>query len=115
MYVARGLFYGVGTRTVGALLDRVGQHTNRLLGAWQVTMALCGALFPYAWSVWTLVLLVSAMNFAGGCVDVMGNVLLVQVWHSLHATTTSARDAARHRRRSLTSRGLQRAIAGMAR
>jgi fucose permease len=65
---------------MGALLDRTGRYAHWLLAAWQIMMALCGALFPHASSLWLFVLLVAGMNFAGGCIDVMGNVLLVKLW-----------------------------------
>ena len=79
-YIARGACYGAGTIFMGALLDRTGRYAHWLLAAWQIMMALCGALFPHASSLWLFVLLVAGMNFAGGCIDVMGNVLLVKLW-----------------------------------
>ena len=51
-----------------------------MLVAWQLMMAACGALLPHAGSLWVLVALVGGMNFAAGCVDCMGNVLLVKAW-----------------------------------
>ncbi|KAL1496562.1 hypothetical protein AB1Y20_014168 [Prymnesium parvum] len=82
MYVARGACYGLGTTAMGALLDRTGERVHTVLVGWQLVMAGTGALFPHASTLWTLVLLAAAMNFAAGCVDVMGNVLLVQLWEN---------------------------------
>lgn len=65
---------------MGALIDRTGRHAHRLLVVWQCLMAVSGAFIPLAGSLWGLVIAVAVMNFAGGCVDVMGNVLLVKLW-----------------------------------
>jgi MFS family permease len=80
-YIARGVFYGGGTIIMGAVMDRCISRAHRLLVLWQLVMAACGLLYPLAGSLPLLVLAVAGMNFAGGCVDVLGNVLLVKVWH----------------------------------
>lgn len=79
-YIARGVGYGAGTMLMGAAIDQTGQHAHELLCIWQISMAVFGALLPHAGTLPILVVLVTLMNFAGGCVDVMGNVLLVKVW-----------------------------------
>jgi fucose permease len=79
-FVVRGACYGAGTLLAGLLVERVTDGALLLWVGAALGMCACGAALPYSASLSSLTLLVGGLNLAAGAVDVIGNVLIVDLW-----------------------------------
>ena len=79
-FMVRGVCYGMGTLLGGLAANRLSPRSLLLWTAASLAMSGCGLALPFARSLPAVLALVGGLNLAGGAVDVLGNILIVDLW-----------------------------------
>jgi FHS family Na+ dependent glucose MFS transporter 1 len=75
LFLASSIGYTIGTLVSGRIFDRARGH--RVLGIAQLFISACLVLIPLTSWLWVLLVILVFMGFAGGFINIGGNILMV--------------------------------------